>query len=157
MWEYNSTCIRESRYTKRSMIQGVNQELAEHAHLHGVDSFNLWSRLVEDYTYRAFTFLQDRLVALARLAEKHKHRTEDKYLAGLWRSDLPRALLWQEQPPLSTRPAMYVAPSWSWASMDDGQRGVNWDQTLIKLEQIKVPDLIFEIEDCDIEESLPGS
>ena len=63
---------------------------------------------MEDYTYRALTFPQDRLVALAGLAEKHKHGTEDKYLAGLWKSDLPRALLWQGQPPFSTRPAIYV-------------------------------------------------
>jgi hypothetical protein len=144
----------------QNSIDSVKRDLAE-AQLHGADSFHVWSRLVSEYSDRALTSLQDRLVAIAGLAEKHKLGLKDQYLAGLWKSDLPRALLWEQPPTFSTEPAnraaIYVAPSWSWASMADGQRGIGWDQTLTNLQQIKFPSLIFEIEHCHIEESLPGS
>ncbi|KAE8450587.1 hypothetical protein EG329_005931 [Mollisiaceae sp. DMI_Dod_QoI] len=156
MWECNSACMGESK-PGQGFPSSVKRDLIETIQLHGADSFHVWSQLVTDYAYRALTCPQDRLVAISGLAQKHKRGLKDEYLAGLWKNDMPRALLWTVPPPFSTKAAMYVAPSWSWASMGDGDRGVHWDQNLINLQEIKFPDLVFEIEDCHIEESLPGS
>lgn len=44
-----------------------------------------------------------------------------KYLAGLWETDLARALLWYIGPNWSSvrsRPLPLRAPTWSWASID---------------------------------------
>ena len=45
---------------------------------------------------------------------------QSDYLAGLWSSHLPFNLMWHPNYYLeSSRRQEYVAPSWSWASIDD--------------------------------------
>lgn len=98
-----------------------------------------WQNIVEEYTRRHLTFCSDRLAALAGLAA-HVHAAYPNidYLAGLWSDTLPQALLWHPQP-RSERLQPYIAPSWSWASVN---RSVQWgtsesfevvDQTKLQL------------------------
>ncbi|KAI1137867.1 heterokaryon incompatibility protein-domain-containing protein [Hypoxylon sp. FL0543] len=77
-----------------------------------------WANVVENFTQRQLTFSKDKLPALAGLS-RHISTTRpgDKYLAGIWRNDLPRALLWGCID-IGVRPLEYRAPSWSWASLD---------------------------------------
>lgn len=81
-----------------------------------------WYKLVNAYVQRKLSFEQDKFPALSALARSVCDRSpEQRYLAGLWASDLHRGLLWTTtswmpfeqyyQPP----DAPYVAPSWSWA------------------------------------------
>ncbi|KAF7374299.1 HET-domain-containing protein [Mycena sanguinolenta] len=63
---------------------------------------------------------KDRLVAFSAIAKQfHELWPQSSYLAGLWRHQLPQALLWEpvrsRQRP---RPSKYRGPSWSWAAMD---------------------------------------
>lgn len=51
---------------------------------------------------------------------------EDEYHAGMFRSMLPYALMWKipvqkrsNEPWMNSRPKEYIAPSWSWASMNN--------------------------------------
>jgi hypothetical protein len=74
-----------------------------------------WYELVEDYASRSLTVPTDKLVAFSGLAKSH-HYSGEQYLAGLWKSYLPAALLWRVKGYAATRPA-YLAPSWSWASL----------------------------------------
>jgi hypothetical protein len=106
-----------------------------------------WYRLVEDYSSRYLTYETDKLPALAGLASNFQHEAQPhgKYLAGIWSSHLPSALLWRTVMPYSERrgqkptnplgafqprrPQAYRAPSWSWASVDgeisyDSQREI---------------------------------
>ncbi|KAL7624112.1 hypothetical protein AAE478_005669 [Parahypoxylon ruwenzoriense] len=78
----------------------------------------LWQQLVEHYTSRDLTFETDRLVALAGMASKIPRLPGD-YIAGLWRDHLNTGILWKASgsPARCSRPAEYVAPSWSWASV----------------------------------------
>lgn len=88
----------------------------------------LWRNLVDTYSSMALTRLSDKCVAFAGIAEEFQAATEDEYVAGLWRRDLPRALLWTvkiddfgEQRHLNHSPARsrsYLAPSWSWLSIN---------------------------------------
>lgn len=95
---------------------------------------NYWYGLIEDYSSRYLTKETDKLPALAGLALKFcEDQNPGKYLAGIWSSHLPSALLWKIMPHHSRprdqytdglaafhprRPQQYRAPSWSWASID---------------------------------------
>jgi hypothetical protein len=66
------------------------------------------------------TYPSDKLPALSGLASHYARLTDHHYLAGLWREDLTRLLLWSLDPQITPRdlPPQYRAPSWSWASLD---------------------------------------
>jgi hypothetical protein len=86
-----------------------------------------WFRMVEDYSNRNLTVETDKLPALAGLAQRENTVRKSSYIAGLWAEDLPSALLWRFSSwsaresidaNATTRPAEYLAPSWSWASVN---------------------------------------
>lgn len=91
-----------------------------------------WENVVQDLTSRTFTYADDNLPALAGIA-KLFHNTShvgDTYIAGLWKSGLPRNLLFTVSPhkaqnPAEARPGEYHAPSWSWASTSGG---ITWEK-----------------------------
>jgi hypothetical protein len=82
-----------------------------------------WYKMIEDYTARQITKATDRLPALSGLAQAVASKTQpgNHYLAGLWRFGLLEGLLWCKARPGSqalVQPGLlYVAPSWSWASV----------------------------------------
>jgi hypothetical protein len=97
--------------------------------LHG-----LWRTIVEDYCLLDLTRESDRLPALSGLASRFKEHLprNDRYLAGLWESDLGRDLLWESggagQTNGPNRERSSQAPSWSWASLGwGGANGSNMD------------------------------
>ena len=75
-----------------------------------------WQSIVEEHSGRQVTREDDRLPALAGLATRFAQITGWTYLAGMWREEMPRSLLW------AVRPDQLVtcrrAPSWSWASLN---------------------------------------
>jgi hypothetical protein len=82
-----------------------------------------WLQLVQHYTKLGITKIEDRLPALSGLAKMIQMRTEDTYVAGLWKSSLVEGLTWalsgkdfRIEELHKKRP--YTAPSWSWASTD---------------------------------------
>lgn len=85
--------------------------------------FRTWQILVNVYTQRELTKPRDKLSALSGLASivvKTLHIDSGAYLAGLWKDDLAKGLLWyvgrsRIEP---RRSLQYRAPSWSWASLD---------------------------------------
>lgn len=95
------------------------------------DVLNHWYHLVTQYGRRALSFEKDRFPALSAFARTISDRFPDQeYLAGVWKSDLHRGLLWTsyawtDLKSYLERPAdhEYVAPSWSWA---DRPRGIIW-------------------------------
>jgi hypothetical protein len=83
---------------------------------------NAWCSMVEQYSARSITKQDDRLPALSGIVSLVAQKCDDTelyYLAGLWASFLLEGLLWcgafRDQH--SSRPDVYVAPSWSWASL----------------------------------------
>jgi hypothetical protein len=89
-----------------------------------------WYSVVAGYMTRKLTFPGDKLKAIAALADVYRMRTNNTYLAGLWKESLVRDLCWRVVVPdtLSTRskwlyrPREYRAPSWSWAAVDMNER-----------------------------------
>lgn len=58
------------------------------------DAYRTWLYLVENYRHCKLTFQTDALPALSGLASSFQDVLKDHYLAGLWRQDLIRGLLW---------------------------------------------------------------
>lgn len=88
-----------------------------------------WVSGISSYTRRSLTQKSDKLVAFAGVAEQFDrvwHAHSRRYIAGLWEKHLPHDLLWFREPwkfgwyddPLRPRPQEYLAPSWSWASVE---------------------------------------
>jgi hypothetical protein len=82
-----------------------------------------WLQLVQHYTKLGITKVEDRLPALSGLAKMIQAKTQDTYVAGLWKSSLMEGLTWalsgkdfKSEELHNKRP--YTAPSWSWASTD---------------------------------------
>jgi Heterokaryon incompatibility protein (HET) len=84
-------------------------------HILTVAAFDCWCDIVDDYTARALTRPEDRLVALSGVANVFLETIGDVYLAGNWKTRLPMSLDWRARLPMSKLPSGYLAPSWSWA------------------------------------------
>ena len=86
------------------------------------DHMQQWYGLVSDYAKRNLTYEKDRFPAFAAIAKTFSDRFPgDEYVAGLWKSDLHRGLLWTPGSSTTFEEHFrlpdhgYVAPSWSWA------------------------------------------
>ncbi len=94
--------------------------------LPGWTIYDRWRELVSIFSATALTKSVDRFPALSGLASFFSDISGDKYIAGIWKMDLPRGLLWVREQPSPPdfqtllrqllSPDVYVAPSWSWAS-----------------------------------------
>lgn len=58
------------------------------------DAAFAWYRTIETYSKCALTKRDDKLVAISGLAKIMQTFTRSDYLAGMWRADLARSLLW---------------------------------------------------------------
>jgi hypothetical protein len=84
--------------------------------------YESWGNLISDYGRRGLTFQTDRLVALAGVVSEVSYVIDNTYAAGLWSGDIFRGLLWACKGPRGWRhspPQLYIAPSGSWASLND--------------------------------------
>jgi hypothetical protein len=81
-----------------------------------------WCDIVNNYHKRQMTFAKDTFPAVAGIAEHFLDCGLHNYRAGLWLQDIHRGLLWCNSEPHSRSRAFYVAPSWSWASVEQGSR-----------------------------------
>lgn len=80
-----------------------------------------WHEIVERYTKCNLTFGSDKLPALSGLAQRVCRQLKEDpsaYLAGLWKPNLPRDLLWCVATDAPTRRERGRAPSWAWTSID---------------------------------------
>ena len=80
-----------------------------------------WYAIVSLYSFRDLSHPEDKLPALSGLASRVA-RPGDVYLAGLWQKTLERDLLWYVSgvSGVHRRSMPWIAPTWSWASMDGG-------------------------------------
>ena len=77
----------------------------------------LWSnRVVYPYCRRLLTRMTDTPVAISALAARFHSRYQGTYLAGLWKEDLCKTLLWFSKPPGCR--SSFFAPTWSWMSLE---------------------------------------
>jgi len=77
----------------------------------------LWSRVIEAYSKTNLTYPTDKLIALSGIAREAQQLFKSPYAAGLWKCHLPYSLLWTADQN-AYLPKPYIAPSWSWASIN---------------------------------------
>jgi hypothetical protein len=86
------------------------------------EQYEWWLKTLHGYVKRSLTKSSDKLPAIGGIAERTATTLNDKYLAGLFQSHLPDALLWscvQERRPKHARNTdEFFAPSWSWGSLN---------------------------------------
>jgi len=78
--------------------------------------YNTWLGFVVDFCARQITYINDIFPALSALAQEMHSLTGDVYMAGLWKEDVHRGLLWSRAREFKLEIDSYRAPSWSWAS-----------------------------------------
>jgi hypothetical protein len=94
----------------------------------------LWYRFAGRYSMEKFTFASDRLPALSGIAARVQDCFPQKYIAGLWESNIAQGLALaipgvpnHKSPSLTdlsmgvertSMPSELNMPSWSWASSD---------------------------------------
>jgi hypothetical protein len=99
----------------RSSFKDKASDDGQHANL-------LWQNILNAYCRRKPPAPQDKLPALANIAERIARLMHgDTYIAGLWRTNLIEGMIWQATGHAKGRTSeseVYRAPSWSWASID---------------------------------------
>jgi hypothetical protein len=59
------------------------------------ESYRMWLALVARYSTCELTYRSDTLPAVSGLAKSFQFKLKDEYLAGIWRKDMIRGLLWK--------------------------------------------------------------
>jgi hypothetical protein len=79
-----------------------------------------WAEIVFGYAVRQFTYLGDKLPALAGIAEEFGKKKQWTYLCGLWQEDISQNLMWHRGPfydPEARPTGTHKLPTWAWASI----------------------------------------
>ncbi|KAF2854838.1 HET-domain-containing protein [Plenodomus tracheiphilus IPT5] len=82
------------------------------------DTLKLWYEVLAQFVKRKLTFCDDKLPALSGIVSVFDEALsvgtgESSYMAGLWKQDVARGLMWMIPPQAKMR-----VPSWSWSSVD---------------------------------------
>ncbi|TGO35427.1 hypothetical protein BHYA_0158g00090 [Botrytis hyacinthi] len=146
--------LHDSELRRRGWVL-QEQVLARHFKLQSSPSrevykniYSNWYIMVEAYSHRPLTHQTDKLPTISGIAKLLHDMTQDDYYAGLWRSQLPGALLWTSKKDNNEdTESDKCMSSWSWASIRSG--GITYDH---KDEEFKAD---MEIVSVDIQ--LSGS
>ncbi|KAH7355569.1 heterokaryon incompatibility protein-domain-containing protein, partial [Pyrenochaeta sp. MPI-SDFR-AT-0127] len=121
VWECGEGTICQCSDTQKAYSVTEGDTKVDHAislEFGDTDMKKRWRTVVEEYSSLSLTFEKDCLPALAGLAKQfYEQRSDDNYLAGLWRQTLFEDMLWTASPGPSERPYTWRAPTWSWASV----------------------------------------
>jgi hypothetical protein len=92
----------------------------------GDETYNCWYDFVSPFSQSHITIADDRVAAVAGIADILGNITGDRYMFGCWLGDMRRGLLWSRMErynydgPILSIPDKPRAPSWSWLSVDGG-------------------------------------
>jgi Heterokaryon incompatibility protein (HET) len=98
--------------------------------------FDFWKEAVNLYSRGKLTYAKDKLIAICGVAKWFQDRMKDDYFAGIWRRNLEKQLCWRTDKNFwgydiysDTRSTEYLAPSWSWASVESHAqfRSLRWE------------------------------
>lgn len=130
--------------SERSAIALKNSQLAGGEALSESKVSQKWISLVEQYCGRDMKCATDKLVTISAVASafaRLNNYANADYLAGHWKQGLFHSLLWEVAGSESIRrPREYIAPSWSWAFIQNALVWLGGDWP--KLEKSYAPRLI---------------
>jgi len=112
-------------------------------------SHGRWYKIVEEYTSKTLTNMEDRLVALAGIAKQYaarKLKPDEQYWAGIWSSDIMPGMLWRTEGP-AYRVSEWRAPSWSWASIEGKiETPLSGRETAQALISVSMPEIEYALD-----------
>ncbi|KAL8804690.1 MAG: hypothetical protein Q9223_000792 [Gallowayella weberi] len=93
----------------------------------GANVDRIWEKIRQEYSAKQLTKATDKLTAfsgIARMVHKKLKSAPEEYCAGLWKPSLLTELLWERHTYQDSDqvPGVYIAPSWSWASLNGSFR-----------------------------------
>jgi hypothetical protein len=79
-----------------------------------------WTQIIKNYSSRQLSKQSDKLIALEGIIRPLVALLREEHVAGMWRTQLWRQLIWWSTQPTSHDPplpeARFPAPTWSWLS-----------------------------------------
>jgi hypothetical protein len=146
-----------ARGSRNTFLSNLDAALAKNDESRMLELILCWYRILDDYTKRSLTFQQDKLVAIAGVAQIIGEAMKDDYHAGLWFNNLLQALLWSPYEketfpnPLhkAILPTVNRAPSWSWASVESPISYFKSRQSLREAIHSHVLDIIITLHGVD--------
>lgn len=81
------------------------------------EAYRYWHKVLENYTSRDLTNPTDKLTAISGVASQVQRKTQSRYTAGLWVDNIHLELLWRARDPFDKAPSTYLAPTFSWGSI----------------------------------------
>ena len=120
--------IKSGNYEDRSATRGIRGAMDVLLSVHASTQLTLqemltfndrWYELIEAYSRCSLTKISDKLVAIAGVAGLVEKMSQAEYVAGLWSNVAPEiGLLWRVVGDRAKRQEVYIAPTWSWTSLD---------------------------------------
>lgn len=81
--------------------------------------YKMWTSIAADYSGRLLTYPDDKLSAIAGIANELSQTWQDSYIHGIWKSYLVYYLAWRRDVRVKSNVGRSDrAPTWSWLSMD---------------------------------------
>lgn len=107
--------------------------------------YSSWYQMVVDFTARHLTYDTDKMPALSGVATEVAKFENGTYYAGLWWEDMALGMVWYKYREMELKkPSEYLAPSWSWASLN----GRTFNRPF-ETDKITLPDVLFR--ECYLE------
>ncbi|EWY99905.1 hypothetical protein FOYG_03834 [Fusarium oxysporum NRRL 32931] len=111
-----------SKAQSLSIITGIERRALEAEERPTLRIVTKWEELVQGYTDCELTKASDRLFAIEGIANLFRDSFHDEYVFGLWKMELVRQLSYYVESPCKESSSQYIAPSWSWASLQSPVR-----------------------------------
>jgi hypothetical protein len=111
---YSMAGSDDNRTEKRPLMNPGSGTVAERK-----DLYDAWYDLVMLYGKCDLTISSDIFPAISGIVKSISRASGDEFVAGLWKRDMHRGLLWTAPDSTASRRDVrqYRAPSWSWASL----------------------------------------
>ena len=122
-----------------------------------VPFLKIWWYFLELYTPCKLSHESDKFLAMNGVAAITQRHTRLRNTWGLWGGFLEHELLWHVDPngPVSKRPERWRAPSWSWASVDNGKVVNDYYKRLPVMPQLMIMPKIEVPFHTSFDQSLP--
>ncbi|PMD47717.1 HET-domain-containing protein [Hyaloscypha variabilis F] len=113
------------------------------------DQYEYWLRIVEQYSQRCLTRAEDKLPAIAGVARRVQSILKDDYIAGQFKSHLPKGLLWRRRSGTEyLNPANAARfPTWSWAHSEGPIDCLHFTMDWLYMKNTVVHDIHVELVD----------
>lgn len=122
VWSSSSSSSSDSSPSTDDSDSDSDSLISSPCPLRVPEIYNNWYNLLGEYTPRSITYGSDKLPAISGMVNELLFASpisNERYLFGLWESDLPYGLLWIASSETDTpRPSTFRGPSWSWVSFD---------------------------------------